>query len=349
MTPGVVTSTDPLRVRLRGDPGEVNIAVTAVAVDALEVGDKVYVGLIARQPTIFGKEGGTEVLELEPGSVTSELIAEGAVTRAKIVEEAIDAARLAQEAVTEQKIVTDAITETKIADDAITTPKIAAGQVVTDHMVAGSIEGDRIAADSIAANRIASYDITAQNASFDNALVTSLDAGVITSGTLDTETLIVDGSILQDMLAEVNVAQVDTVSTGYQSTTLGTSFHTMLDTDVAVPSWATKATVSAFLSMSFGIEDRLTYLVHELRIAGNAQPLEYGDTSAFWRDESVVDNPLIGSLSSTHARTINSPGSTITVDTRIRLATPTGAYESTSGIGYRGRITIITAFERFTE
>lgn len=96
---------------------------------------------------------------------------------------------------TEGKIANLAVTTAKIAETAITNAKIANAAVDTAQIALGAITTALIAQGAIGTAQIADASITA-------AKVVSLNADVITSGTLATERLIITGA--KGLIYEIN-------------------------------------------------------------------------------------------------------------------------------------------------
>ncbi len=126
-------------------------------------------------------------------------IQDAAIVAAKILDGEIVTAKIAQLAVTEGKIADLAVTTAKIAQAAITNAKIANAAVDTAQIALGAITTALIAQGAIGTAQIADASITA-------AKVVSLNADVITSGTLATERLIITGSngIIYEINAEAS-------------------------------------------------------------------------------------------------------------------------------------------------
>ena len=126
-------------------------------------------------------------------------IQDAAIVAAKILDGEIVTAKIAQLAVTEGKIADLAVTTAKIAQAAITNAKIANAAVDTAQIALGAITTALIAQGAIGTAQIADASITA-------AKVVSLNADVITSGTLATERLIITGAngIIYEINAEAS-------------------------------------------------------------------------------------------------------------------------------------------------
>ena len=126
-------------------------------------------------------------------------IQDAAIVAAKILDGEIVTAKIAQLAVTEGKIADLAVTTAKIAQAAITNAKIANAAVGTAQIALGAITSALIAQGAIGTAQIADASIT-------DAKIVSLNADVITSGTLATERLIITGTngIIYEINAEAS-------------------------------------------------------------------------------------------------------------------------------------------------
>lgn len=120
------------------------------------------------------------------GAINSAKIADAAVTRAKIADAAIDSAKIDDAAITTAKIDDAAITSAKIADGSITNAKIGIAAILEANIMDGAITNAKIANAAIDAAKI-------QDASITSAKIIDLDAGLITTGTLQTERLLITG------------------------------------------------------------------------------------------------------------------------------------------------------------
>lgn len=142
-------------------------------------------------------------------------IEDAAITNAKIGGAAIDTANIKDAAITTAKIVDGQITSAKIADLAVTTGKIDDLAVSTAKIAVGAITTAKIGDLAVDTAKIALGAITAaliQNgavgtaqiadASITDAKIVSLNADVITSGTLATERLIITGA--DGLIYEIN-------------------------------------------------------------------------------------------------------------------------------------------------
>lgn len=115
--------------------------------------------------------------KIKNASIDSAKIADAAITSAKIDDAAITEAKIADAAITTAKIVDAAITSAKIDDLAVTTAKIANGAI-----------------DSAKIGTAAITDAHIKDASITSAKILALDAGLITTGTLATERLLLVGT-----------------------------------------------------------------------------------------------------------------------------------------------------------
>lgn len=156
---------------------------------------------------------------IQAGAVAADKIAAGAVTAEKVAAGAIEADKIAAEAVTADKIAAGAVTAEKVAAGAIEADKIAAGAVDTDKLAAGAVTAEKIEAGSITADRMKAKTITAEsgiladgvvgtaqiaNSSITSAKIVSLNADVITAGTLSVKRLILVGE--DGLIYNINAA-----------------------------------------------------------------------------------------------------------------------------------------------
>ena len=181
--------------------------------------------------------GAGEIQEanIHDGAITHVKITEGAIRRAHIEDGAIDSAKIADAAITNAKIdgaaigtaniqdgsivtahildgqivtakIADlAVTSGKIADLAVTTAKIAEAAITNAQIANAAVDTAQIALGAITAALIANGAVgTAQiaDASITDAKIVSLNADVITSGTLATERLIIRGD--DGLIYEIN-------------------------------------------------------------------------------------------------------------------------------------------------
>ena len=119
------------------------------------------------------------------GAITTAKIVDAAITRAKIAELAVGSAQIDDLAVTTAKIAQAAITNAQIANAAVDTAQIALGAITSALIQNGAVGTAQIA-----------------DASITDAKIVSLNADVITSGTLATERLIIKGD--NGLIYEIN-------------------------------------------------------------------------------------------------------------------------------------------------
>lgn len=122
---------------------------------------------------------------IQEGAIVTAHILDGQVTKAKIADLAVDSAKIADLAVTTAKIAQAAITNSQIANAAVDTAQIALGAITAALIAHGAVGTAQIA-----------------DASITEAKIVSLNADVITSGTLATERLIIRGD--DGLIYEIN-------------------------------------------------------------------------------------------------------------------------------------------------
>jgi len=128
-------------------------------------------------------------------AIGSAHIQEAAITTGKIMDAAITRAKIAELAVSSAQIDNLAVTAAKIADAAITNAHISNAAVDTAQIALGAITAALIENGAVGTAQIADASIT-------EAKVVSLNADVITSGTLATERLIIKGN--DGLIYEIN-------------------------------------------------------------------------------------------------------------------------------------------------
>lgn len=141
-------------------------------------------------------------------AVATGKIAELAVTKGKIADAAIDSAKIEDLAVTTAKIAAAAITAAKIRDAEISTAKIALGAITQALIAQGAVGTAQIA-----------------DASITDAKIVSLNADVITSGTLLTDRLLIKGadSVIYEINAEASgLSMQELADEKYQNALNGT-------------------------------------------------------------------------------------------------------------------------------
>jgi hypothetical protein len=165
--------------------------------DVLVFLNKSGIAMVVPSATIL--DGGLIV----PGSIYAAAIAANTITGNEIAAGAISASELAANSVIAGKVAANAITAGTVAANAIGAEAIAAGAITADKIVAGAITGDKIAAATITANKLVAGTITAASgiiadaaitnakiadATIQSAKIASLDAGKVTTGTLQSAT-----------------------------------------------------------------------------------------------------------------------------------------------------------------
>ncbi len=146
---------------------------------------------------------GTE--QIEDAAITNAKIGGAAVGTANIQDAAIVAAKILDGEIVTAKIADLAVTSGKIADLAVTTAKIAQAAITNAQIANAAVNTAQIALGAITQALIAQGAVgTAQiaDASITDAKIVSLNADVITSGTLATERLIITGD--DGVIYEIN-------------------------------------------------------------------------------------------------------------------------------------------------
>ena len=132
--------------------------------------------------------------EIGEGNVTSDNMADGSVDADAIMDLAIEARNIASGAISEVKIEANAITAGKIAAGAVGANQIAANAVIAEKIAASAVIAEKIAASAIIAEKIGTNEIIANTANIKDGVITSakiisLNADVITAGTITGRTV----------------------------------------------------------------------------------------------------------------------------------------------------------------
>lgn len=126
--------------------------------------------------------------KIEAATIGTAHIKDGAIDNAKIANGAITNAKIGTAAIETANIKNGTITSACISDAAITNAKIASGAIGNAHITNGAITSAKIANSSITTALIADAAITnakIKDATITSAKIVNLDAGKITTGTLN--------------------------------------------------------------------------------------------------------------------------------------------------------------------
>lgn len=173
-------------------------------------------------------------------AVIANAIAAGAVTTEKLAAGAVTAATIDADAVTTEKLAAKSVTTDKLAAESVTAEKIAANSIKTTHLDAGSVTAEKIKAGSITADRMKAKTITAESgiladgvvgtaqiadSTITSAKIVSLNADVITAGTLSVKRLILvgeDGLIYNINASAAGLSSEELTDEKYQNQINGT-------------------------------------------------------------------------------------------------------------------------------
>ena len=177
---------------------------------------------------------------LEAGCITATKLAAGSVVAGKIAAGAVETEALAAGSVTADKLAAESVTAEKLAAESVTAAKIRAGAVDTAQLAAGSVTAEKIKAGSITADRMKAKTITAESGiladgvvgtaqiadgSITSAKIVSLNADVITAGTLSVKRLILvgeDGLIYNINASAAGLSSEELTDEKYQNQINGT-------------------------------------------------------------------------------------------------------------------------------
>ena len=157
--------------------------------------------------------------KIAANAVTTEKLNAESVTAEKIAAGVVGTKHLEAESVTTEKLAAKAVTTDKLETESVTAEKIAANAIKTTHLDAESVTAEKIKAGSITADRMKAKTITAEsgiladgvvgtaqiaNGSITSAKIVSLNADVITAGTLSVKRLILVGE--DGLIYNINAA-----------------------------------------------------------------------------------------------------------------------------------------------
>ena len=151
------------------------------------------------------QDAAVETAKIHDAAITNAKVAGAAIGTANIQDAAIVAAKILDGEILTAKIADLAVTSGKIADLAVTTAKIAQAAITNAQIANLAVDTAQIALGAITSALIAQGAVgTAQiaDASITDAKIVSLNADVITSGTLATERLIIRGA--NGLVYEIN-------------------------------------------------------------------------------------------------------------------------------------------------
>jgi phage minor structural protein len=136
---------------------------------------------------------------IQDACIVASKIQDASITRAKIADLAVGSAQIDDLAVTTAKIASAAITNAQIANAAVSTAQIALGAITSALIQQGAVGTAQIA-----------------DASITDAKIVSLNADVITSGTLATERLVIRGE--NGLIYEINAEASGLTATQLEDT-----------------------------------------------------------------------------------------------------------------------------------
>ena len=151
------------------------------------------------------------------GEITTDKLAAKSVTADKLQADLVISDFIEAGSITTDMLAAGAVTADKLDANAISADFIESGSITADKLAAGVLSADLIGAHSITADKIATGTITAESGiiangaigttqiadgSITSAKVVSLNADVITSGTLSTERLLIKGT--DGIIYEIN-------------------------------------------------------------------------------------------------------------------------------------------------
>lgn len=178
---------------------EANIAHGAIATAHIQDGaiDNAKIGVAAIKSANIDVAA-INSTHIQDAAITDAKIQDAAITTAKIGEGQITTALIADAAIDNAKIKDLSVDNAKIKNAAITTEKVADATITNAKIANLAVDSAKLADASITTAKIADASIT-------SAKIISLDAGLITSGTIATERLILYGQT-GSIVFEINEA-----------------------------------------------------------------------------------------------------------------------------------------------
>lgn len=178
--------------------------------------------------------------KIAANAVTTEKLNAESVTSDKIAAGVISTKHLEAESVTTEKLAAKAVTTDKLETESVTSEKIAANSIKTTHLDAESVTAEKIKTGSITADRMKAKTITAESgiladgvvgtaqiadSTITSAKIVSLNADVITAGTLSVKRLILvgeDGLIYNINASAAGLSSEELTDEKYQNQINGT-------------------------------------------------------------------------------------------------------------------------------
>ena len=172
-----------------GDAAITSAKIEAAAIGTAQIDDAAITSAKIAEAAIGTAQIGDAAItsaKIEAAAIGTAQIDDAAITSAKIADAAIGTAQIDAAAITAAKIADGVITNAKIADATIENGKIQNGTIETAKIALGAITSALIKNGAIGTAQIADGSIT-------DAKIVSLNADVITAGTLSVERLLLKG------------------------------------------------------------------------------------------------------------------------------------------------------------
>ena len=182
--------------------------IQEAAITTAAIADLAVTGAKIADGTITNAKIGTAAIDtanIADAAITNAKIGNAAVDTANIADAAVKTAKVDDAAITRAKIASLAVGSAQIDDLAVTTAKLANAAITNAKIANSAIDTAKIALGAITAALIQNGAIgTAQiaDASITEGKIVSLNADVITSGTLATDRLIITGA--DGLIYEIN-------------------------------------------------------------------------------------------------------------------------------------------------
>jgi hypothetical protein len=149
-------------------------------------------------------EAAVQTANINVGAITSELLASQAVNNAALALDAVATANIQPAAVTNAIIAANAVDSTKLAASAVTTAAIAAGAVTTANLATAAVTAAILATGAVTAPALAANSVTAASILAGTITSTQISTGTITAGNIASGT-ITSGQIAASTITGANI------------------------------------------------------------------------------------------------------------------------------------------------
>ena len=140
--------------------------------------------------------------ELQPNSVTTDILVNGAVTEIKMADDSIDTRALIENSVTETALAGDSVSVEQLQDNAVTNIKLQDDSVGVDKLQAASVTAEAVAVGAITASKLGASSVTTD--AIEDGACTQIKIGL---DSIDSNRLM-DNAVISSKLASDSVTAV---------------------------------------------------------------------------------------------------------------------------------------------